>query len=140
MLTIFLIDILKNDYWHKKHNTNRRQRKANVKTSQCDLTEKILAGDVLNHSNVWIRMGTESRENQSRGLKGEIYFKKKRMQKSNQQSKSHQWTMCTFQNFQLQYIAIVTLFLSEFVDCIGGRGGGDAVTDPPPELPPDLVR
>ena len=61
----------------KKRNTIRRQRKANVKSSQCDLTEKILAGDVLNHSNIRIRMGTESRENQTRGLKGEMFFKKK---------------------------------------------------------------
>ena len=27
-------------------------------------------------------------------------------------------SMCTFQNFQVQ--SIVTIFLSEFVDCIGG--------------------
>ena len=60
----------------------RTQHKSSTKKSkcqnfQCDLTEKILAGDVLNHSNIGIRMGTESRENQSRGLKGEMFFKKK---------------------------------------------------------------
>ena len=50
------------------------------------------------------------------GLKGEKFFKKNDEKiKTNKQIAS----MCTFQNFQVQ--SIVTLFLSEFVDCIGGR-------------------
>ena len=79
-----------------------------VKSSQCDLTEKRLAGDVLNHLNVRIRMGTEKRINLVFSINtSNIWTQRRKVlqekecKNQKQQSKSHQCLRFKTFNFNL---------------------------------------